>query len=173
MELIAGPMVERRPAQHYLGIRTVTPFRGMLAERDRMLAELFAWLDGHGVENTSAFFQLHVIDMDGPMDIEVGAIVPRAAKGDDLVKPGTLPAGDYATLTYRDHSLRANRALLDWARDKAIPLDQERVPAGDRFACRYELYLTDPRTEPRKTRWTVQLNILTRPNGTAQGASHG
>jgi hypothetical protein len=33
---------------------------------------------------------------------------------------------------------------------------------GDRFACRYEAYLTDPRREPRKTTREVELNIRVR-----------
>lgn len=37
--------------------------------------------------------------------------------------------------------------------------DRSDDPNGDRFACRYEAYLTDPRTEPRKTKWEVELNI--------------
>lgn len=31
------------------------------------------------------------------------------------------------------------------------------------IASRCELYLTDPRTEKRKTRWIVELAFLTRP----------
>ncbi|WP_436761819.1 hypothetical protein [Streptosporangium sp. V21-05] len=32
-------------------------------------------------------------------------------------------------------------------------------PAGDRFGCRYEAYLTDPRSGRMKTRWRVELAI--------------
>ncbi|GAA3015081.1 hypothetical protein GCM10017559_43080 [Streptosporangium longisporum] len=32
-------------------------------------------------------------------------------------------------------------------------------PAGDRFGCRYEAYLTDPRSERMKTRWRIELAI--------------
>jgi hypothetical protein len=38
-------------------------------------------------------------------------------------------------------------------------LDRWDSEAGDCFACRYEAYLTDPRTERMKTRWQVSLNI--------------
>ena len=37
--------------------------------------------------------------------------------------------------------------------------DRSDDPNGDRFVCRYEAYLTDPRTEPRKTKWEVELSI--------------
>jgi hypothetical protein len=40
-----------------------------------------------------------------------------------------------------------------------VALDCWDEPSGDAFACRYEAYITDPRTEPRKTKWEVELNM--------------
>ena len=160
MELLEPPRLVERPRQDYLGIRVVTPFRGMLSVRDELLKELSSWLAGHGADDVGPFFlRLHVIDMSGPMDVEVGVITPGALAGDARVRPGTLPAGRYATLTYRDHSLRANRALIEWAADHDLAFDRSESPEGDHFACRYEAFLTDPRTEPRKTKWAVELNF--------------
>jgi hypothetical protein len=160
MDLLEPPRIVERPRQDCLGIRVVTPFRGMLSVRDELLKELYAWLLGHGVDDVGPFFlRLHVIDMSGPMDLEVGVITPRALAGDARVRPATLPAGSYATLTYRNHSLRANRALIEWAADQGIAFDRSETPEGDLFACRYEAFRTDPRTEPRKTKWEVELNF--------------
>jgi effector-binding domain-containing protein len=100
-----------------------------------------------------------VVDMEGPMDIEVGAIIAAPPPTDTRVRAGTLPAGPYATLTYRDHARRANATLIEWVRANGVVFDRTDDPNGDRFACRYEAYLTDPRTEPRKTKWAVELNI--------------
>ena len=86
-------------------------------------------------------------------------MTPKPLPGDDHVRPATLPAGRYATLTYRNHSLRANRALLDWIADQQLALDRREVPEGDLFGCRYEAFRTDPRTEPRKTKWEVELDM--------------
>jgi len=83
VEVIAGPMIETRLAEHYVGIRTITPFRGMLGVRDKLMAELFGWLDQQKLEMGDAFLRLHVIDMKGPMDIEVGATVSEPIAGDD------------------------------------------------------------------------------------------
>ena len=158
MDLIKPPRVEERPAVPYVGIRVVTPFRGMLRVRDDLMAELVAWLDGR--DAGPLFFRLHVIDMDGPMDIEVGAVtVGRLGRGAERVRAGTLPAGRYATLTYRNHSLRANKTLLQWVRDNGVALDRRETSEGDAFGCRYEAYLTDPRTEPRKTKWETELSM--------------
>jgi len=65
-------------------------------------------------------------------------------------------------LTYRDHAIRANRALLEWASAHGVDLERADDAAGDRFACRYEAYVTDPRTEPRKTKWIGELNLRVR-----------
>lgn len=159
MEILAGPVVEQRGEMSTVGIRTIAPFRGMLATRDRLLAELVSWLDQHDVSVSGSFFlRLHVVDMSGPMDIEVG-VTEVQHHGDDRVRPVVLPAGRYATLTYRNHSLRANGALLDWVQAQGHTLDREPIAAGERFGCRTETYLTDPRSDPRKTRWSVQLAI--------------
>lgn len=160
MQLIQPPRVEQRPEKTYLGIRVVTPFRGMLRVRDELLAELYPWLASRDIESAGPFFlRLRVIDMEGPMDLEVGVITTTALEGDDRVRPGVLPAGGYATLTYVDHARRANKALIEWARDNGVAFDRWDDPSGDAFACRYEAYLTDPRTEPRKTKWQVELNM--------------
>ena len=159
MELIEPPRVVKRSEASYLGIRVVTPFRGMLRVRDELMSELNAWLQARGIDAGPFFLRLNVIDMEGPMDLEVGAITKDSLPGDDRVQHTVFPAGDYATLTYRDHARRANRALIEWAAANDVPFDRQDDPAGDRFACRYEAYLTDPFTEPRKTKWAVELNI--------------
>jgi effector-binding domain-containing protein len=167
MDLLEPPRVVERPQVDYLGIRVVTPFRGMLAVRNELIDELSAWLVRQGVDDVGMFFlRLHVIDMNGPMDLEVGVITSGPVAGDDRVRPAVLPAGRYATLTYRNHSLRANRALIEWSAGQGLAFDRRDVAAGDLFACRYEAFRTDPRTEPRKTKWEVELNFrLAEPPG--------
>ncbi|WP_109209573.1 MULTISPECIES: GyrI-like domain-containing protein [Microbacterium] len=161
METLDGPRIERREERSTLGIRRRAPFRGMLAERDRMLADLIARLADHGLEPDGPFFlRLHSVDMAGEMDIEVGVFA--AAPGGAVVAPGTIPAGEYAVLVYRNHSLRANRLLQEWVRDSGREFDVDSAPTGDLWAARVEAYLTDPRTEPRKTRWVTELAFLLR-----------
>jgi len=38
-------------------------------------------------------------------------------------------------------------------------LDCATIPEGERFGCRYEAYLADPRSERMKTRWRTELAI--------------
>jgi effector-binding domain-containing protein len=160
VDIVEGPRIVVKPETPYVGIRIVTPFRGMLAVRDQLMVELYDWLDQRDpVDVGSTFFRLHVIDMNGPMDIEVGVITKQTLDGDGRVRPGTLPAGNYASLTYINHARRANQLLNTWIRDNGLTADRWDEPAGDRFACRYEAYLTDPRSQPMKTKWQVELNI--------------
>ncbi|MER5649398.1 GyrI-like domain-containing protein [Streptosporangium sp. NPDC002524] len=159
MEILDGPSVEVRPDRHCAGIRVVTPFRGMFAVRDELMEELYDRLGERGVDFGPTFFRLHVIDMAGAMDVEVGVVTEKPVEGDGRISPGVLPAGRYATLTYVNHGRRANRALIEWAREQGLTFDCVEDPAGDRFGCRYEAYLTDPRSERMKTRWRIELAI--------------
>ena len=159
MEVVRAARVESRPEVPYLGTRCLTPFRGMLRVRDELLAELGSWVAQSGVVVVGyGFLRLHTVDMSGSMEIEVGLVTPEARRGADLVRSGSLPAGRCATLTYVDHAMRANRALMEWARANAVTFDRWDVPEGDRFACRYEAYLTNRKIEPKKTKWHVELH---------------
>jgi len=161
MEIVEPARVEQRPAIPYVGIRVITPFRGMLSVRDNLLAEARTSTKEAGIETVGyGFLRLNVIDMDGPMDLEAGYFTAGPAHTEHpRLQPGTMAAGSYATMKYRDHARRANQALQDWVRDNGLVLDHQIVAEGDEFACRYEAFWTDPAVEPRKTRWTVELSM--------------
>jgi effector-binding domain-containing protein len=156
LEIIEAPAVVTRPERPYAGIRVVTPFRGMFAVRDELMKELYA----HDVGDGLTFFRLHVVNMDGPMDIEVGVVTGNPVPDGGRIRPGILPAGRYASMTFVGHGRRANSTLLAWIRAQGLTMDVDEDPAGDRFGCRYEAYVTDPRTERLKTRWQVELGFL-------------
>jgi effector-binding domain-containing protein len=163
VDVVSGPRVEERPLTVTLGIRETVPFRTMLSNRDRLLAELIEWLRAKHLEVVGPFFlRLHVVDMAGLMDIEVGVVVDvqETAEEDERVRRGILPAGRYAALAYRASSLGANRMLHQWVSEHELAYDCHQVPDGDAFAARCEFYLTDPRNESRKTRWLVELAFL-------------
>jgi hypothetical protein len=165
VEIVEPPRVEERTAIPYVGIRVTTPFRGMLAERDRLLAEARVGITEAGIKTVGyGFLRLHVVDMDGPMDLEAGYFTAGPALIEHpRLRPGSMTAGRYATMKYQDHARRANQALQDWARDNDVVLDRRAIAEGDQFGCRYEAFWTDPSVEPRKTRWTVELSILLTP----------
>lgn len=158
--MFTEPAISLRNEQHSIGIRTRTPFKGMFAVVDKLLKEMRTWVKAHDIADEGPFFlRYYVIDMDGMMDIEVGFVVRTPRKGDDRVKPGVLPEGRYAHVTYTRYALRGNKALLGWLQENHIHVDRWKEPEGDAFACRYEAYLTDYRVEPRKSAWEVDLAI--------------
>ncbi len=158
--MISDPQIAFREQRLTMGIRTAAPFRGMFAVRDALLKELYTWAQAHGLADAGPFFlRYHVIDMDGQMDIEVGLVVAAHLPGDGRVAPGALPAGHYAGLSYSRYGMRANKALIGWAREQGVRWDRWDDPAGDAFCCRYEAYLTDFRSEPRKSEWQIELAI--------------
>lgn len=157
--MISEPKIDYREEKLYMGIRTITPFKGMFAEVDKLIKELRRWVKQNGVADEGPFFlRYHVIDMNGPMDIEVGFVVSKHLPGDERVKPGVLPSGNYANLTYSGSGLAGNKALIGWANNNGIAWDRWDDSAGDAFRCRYEMYLTAPSLQPRKTQ-NVDLAI--------------
>lgn len=101
VEIIDGPSVCANPDQHCIGIRLITPFRGMFAVRDRLMEELYSWADERATAYGHTFFRLHVVDMDGLMEVEVGVITDEAVPGEGRIGSGVLPDGRYATLSLR------------------------------------------------------------------------
>ncbi|MFF7293889.1 hypothetical protein ACFY9N_15270 [Microbacterium sp. NPDC008134] len=159
-EVVDGPRIEARAERPSLGIRIVTPFRGMLAVRDALITELSSWLDDHHVAAGGPFFlRLHRVDMAGDMEIEVG-LLDTIAPGDERVRAGSSPAGEYAVLAYRGSSMQANRMLLTWAPAQSREFAAE--PQSGEWDGRFEILRTDPRVERRKTAWTTELAFLLR-----------
>jgi effector-binding domain-containing protein len=160
---IGTPGIDHRAARQYVGLRIITPFEGMFAQTDKLFKELRQWVNTKGLAGQGPYFlRYHVIDMNGLMEVEAGFVVESQQREDERVKGGILPAGRYAHLTYSRYALRGNQALLIWMRENRLEADREDTSKGDAFGCRYEAYLTDYRTEPRKKNWQVDLAIRLR-----------
>ncbi|MBX3064646.1 MAG: GyrI-like domain-containing protein [Anaerolineae bacterium] len=159
--LVGKPKIDERPEQHYMGIRTQTPFKGMFTVVDKHLfKELRAWLKQEGIEPAgSPILRYHVINMEGEMDIEVGIPVAEALPGNGRVRLGVLPAGRYASLIYINNGYTGNGALTRWGIENGLAFDQWADPKGTAFKSRYEAYLTDPKIQPLKTKWEVEVAI--------------
>ena len=158
--MISEPKIDYRPEQTYMGIRTQVPFKGMSKVVQKLNKELSVWMKQQGAEPAGApFLHLHVIDMKGEMDIEVGIPVRTILPNDGHVAAGVLPAGRYASLIYSGSGLAGNKALLDWAKANGIAWDRWVDEKGDAFRARYESFLTDPKIEPRKTKWEIEVAI--------------
>lgn len=160
MTTIGKPKIDNRPEQAYMGIRTVAPFSGMSKVVTKTSKDMDRWIkDCNVVPAGPPFLRFHVIDMRGSMDITWGVPVAEALPNDGPATSGTLSAGRYASLIYMGSGLAGNKALIEWVRSNGMEFDRWDTEQGDNFRCRYESYLTDPRLEPRKTHWEVEVAI--------------
>jgi effector-binding domain-containing protein len=157
----SAPQIVARAAQPYVAIRTQVTMEDLGMVVPPLNQEVFAWLGGRGVAPAGApFWKYNVIDMAGKLEVEAGAPIAAAVAGDDRVMSGELPAGRYATLTHVGHPselVAATEALLDWAAEQGLTWDMTPGADGDRWACRLETYLTDPRQEPDMSKWVTEL----------------
>ncbi len=158
--IIGTPKIDVRPRQVYIGIRTIAPFKGMSKAVDRIRKELNDWINEHNVKTAGPpFLRFHVIDMRGFMDISYAVPVREVLPEDGNIKADELPAGQYASLVYSGGGISANRALIDWVRGQGMDFDRWDTEQGDNFRGRYETYLTDPKIEPRKSKWKIEVAI--------------
>ncbi|MBK7316295.1 GyrI-like domain-containing protein [Candidatus Villigracilis affinis] len=101
----------------------------------------------------------HVIDMRGFMDISYCIPVRKASPDNGNIKADVVPAGRYASLIYSGGGISGNRALIEWVRAQGIDFDRWDTEEGDNFRGRYETFLTDPKIEPRKSKWQIKVAI--------------
>jgi len=160
MTTIGKPRIDKRPKLVYMGIRTIAPFKGMSKVIDRLSKEMNAWVSDHNIKTSGPpFLRFHVIDMRGFMDISFCFPVRKALPSDGDIKADVIPAGRYASLIYSGGGISANRTLIEWVRAQGLDFDRWDTEQGDNFRGRYETYLTDPKIEPRKSRWRVEVAI--------------
>jgi effector-binding domain-containing protein len=160
MTIVSEPRIDERTEQPYMGIRAQVPMTGMGKVVTKLFKEINAWAKQQGLEFVGPpFLRFHVIDMSGEMDVEVGIPVSAAMQDNGRVHAGVLPAGRYASLIYTGSGYAGNKALVEWAKANGIAWDRWDDPKGDAFRSRYEAYLTDPKIEPRKTKWQVEVAI--------------
>jgi len=156
-----APEIVTRPEQPYVAIRTQVTMADLGTVVPPLNQEVFAWLGGRGVAPAGApFWKYNVIDMAGELEVEAGVAVAAAVAGDGQIMAGVLPAGRYATLMHVGHPselMAATKRLLDWAAEQGLSWDVTSGNDGDRWACRLETYLTDPREEPDMSKWVTQL----------------
>ena len=160
MTTIGKPKIDERPKINYMGIRIIAPIKGMSKEISKIADDLNTWVEKNKVKTSGPpFLRYHVIDMRGFMDISYCVPVRKALPDDGNVKADAVPAGRYASLIYSGGGISGNRALIEWVRAQGLEFDRWDAEQGDNFSGRYETYLTDPKVEPRKSRWKIEVAI--------------
>ena len=155
------PTIVEWPAKPYAAIAAHVTMQNIADVVPPLNGEVFGWLAQRGVTPAGPpFWKYNVIDMQRGIEVEAGVGVAAPVEGDGRVQSGVLPAGRYVTVRHVGHPATlatVTGALLDWAAANGLTWDVTPSPAGDRWACRLELYLSDPRSEPDMNRWETQL----------------
>ena len=163
--MLTSPVLEDRTAQTYAYIPFTVTMAEMQKPADEGFPALFAWLASHGLTPIGApFYNYRRIDMARTLDVEAGVMVERAMAADHPVKFGILPAGQYLSASHTGHYdglLDATAQFIGWAQDNNIAWDMHAAADGDHFACRLEIYETDPREEPDPAKWLTRLSFKT------------
>lgn len=163
--MLTIPVIEDNPAQAYAYIDFTVTMADMKKAADEGFPALFAGLAKLGVTPVAApFFNYRRIDMARTLDIEVGVPVDRVAAPEGAIKFGELPAGKYAATTHTGHHdglYDATAMLIGWAKERGIAWDVVEKSDGAHFACRLEIYETDPSEEPDPEKWVTGLQFKT------------
>ncbi len=160
MTTIGKPKIDKRPRLTYMGIRAIVPFKGMSTEIGKLADELNEWVTENKIKtNGPPFLRYHVIDMRGFMDISFCVPVKKTLSDDGNIKADFVPAGKYASLIYSGGGISGNRALIEWVRAQGLDFDRWDTEQGDNFRGRYEAFLTDPKIEPRRSKWQIEVAI--------------
>jgi len=104
------------------------------------------------------------------MDISFGVPVRKALPDEGQIRADVIPAGQYASLIYSGGGISANRALIEWVRAQGLDFDRWDTEQGDNFRGRYETHLTDPKIEPRKSKWKIEVAIKLAEGKSARGS---
>ncbi len=161
--MLTQPKIVERTEQPYAAIKSRITMQEIGPTAQNLMPELFSWLRDRGQEPAGPeFLKYNVIDMKGKLEIEFGVPTGSPVLGDGRVRTGSLPAGRFGTLIYRgpyEGLYDANGALIDWANKKSIRWDMSETEEGDRFGCRLEIYLTDPKTELDPDKRETEISI--------------
>ncbi|HEV7278188.1 MAG TPA: GyrI-like domain-containing protein [Devosiaceae bacterium] len=159
--MLTLPEIVERPPRPYVAIRreVTIPFDEVAGP---CFDELFAWVAAAGIEEAGAVFIRYELVRMPELVVEFGVpLRASAAPGEGMVA-GELLGGRYAVLTYWGHHhnlMDVNAVMVGWARQKEIRWDSRQTPEGEVFACRLELYETDPAEEPDPAKWETRLEF--------------
>ena len=159
------PNLDRRGARPYVAVRTHLSRAELADVVPRLLREVYAWLESHGVEAAGEpFVRYLVVDYNnGMLDIEAGVPVAEAVSGDERVQGRVIPAGSYATVIHRGPytSLADTTAeLLAWGKATGVPWQVREQSGVTTWGGRIEHYRTGPADEPDPQNWRTEIAIL-------------
>lgn len=159
--MLTTPQIETRPQSPYAYVRFTVTMNDMQRPANEGFPLLFSTLARQGINPVGpAFYNYRRIDMADTLDVEAGVAVERAGRDEGDVLFGKLPAGKFANATWHGHPdglIGATGQLIDWVNNQGLAFDMEAKSNGDYFACRLEIYQSDPVEDPDMDKWQTEL----------------
>ncbi|KAB2349458.1 GyrI-like domain-containing protein [Actinomadura rudentiformis] len=157
---IDTPEIKERAEQPYVAVKRWIAWTEFPVIADR-LPEIIGWLAARGIQPAGAPF-FRYVTIGGEQDGEVEAGVPVAApvEGEGDIYAGVLPPGRYASVTHVGHPDQlagVTTDLLGWAAEQGLTWDMSEDDEGEHWACRLELYHSDPAEQPDMGKWETEL----------------
>ncbi|WP_407320347.1 GyrI-like domain-containing protein [Isoptericola halotolerans] len=158
--------VEERPERPWVGVSTV----GELAHWDQVNAlvpQIYAALAAAGgIPEGGPIYQYHRMQtVADPMDVTVAVPVSARLEIGEGFETGALPAGRYLVARPEggpDVLGRVHGEMWQWANAQGLDLAVDERADGIHWEARTEQFLTDPQTEPDRSRWVVDVAYLLR-----------
>lgn len=155
--------IERRDAFHYCALPAI--LRG--PDIPYQIREAYRDLDKHlgelGLEERGpSIIRYRRSSEDGPLDVEIGWIMPEPVAVAPPFVAGYLPEGTYVVAWYNGAYSRiaeATRELILWGEEEGVTWDVEPHPEGDRWGTWFELYLTEPSFGPEGPVGSVEVCV--------------
>lgn len=159
--MLTLPKTENRKPQAYIYVPFTVTMEQMQKPAKDGFPQLFAHIDKHGLTAVSPpFYNYRRIEMSSTLDVEAGIAVEAKSPEEGQVRAGTLPGGNFLGLTWIGHPdklVTVTGMLIGWADHTKQPFDMEARPDGDHFACRLEIYESDPDEVPDLDEWMTTL----------------
>jgi len=155
------PQITVRTEQTYVYVPFTVTMQQMQRPANEGFPQVFAYVEKHGLNPIgAAFYNYRRINMAETLDVEAGIAVDSAGPEEGVVKVGTLPGGNFMGVTWHGHPDKLETVtgvLIGWSRLTQQPFDQRTEGKDDYFACRLELYESDPAQVPDMDEWVTTL----------------
>lgn len=146
--MLSEPKIVTREPQPYVAIPLQVKQSEIARVAPPLVPEILTWIGKNAEQTGPVFFNYTSMQPGRPMDMEVGATVAKAAKGDGRVISGTLPGGRYATVTWTgpyDKLYSAHESLHQWLAKQGLAKASASDGSGHTLL---EIYINDPDDVP-------------------------
>lgn len=161
--MLTLPKTETLEARPYIYVPFTVTMNQMQKPAQEGFPKVFEYLERHGLTPTSAaFYNYRRIDMSDTLEVEAGVAVEAPGPDDDTVRSGILPGGRFVEVDWHGHPdqlMTVTGMLIGWLKESRQELDVEEKADGDHFACRLEIYESNPGDEPDMDKWVTVLEF--------------